>query len=208
MKHRRGLNLIELVIVIGILSTIFVGIFSTYYTALKITNTSAPKGGTTRKDIIYSIENVQSTLAQAFYIQGVKRLVFRGKGEGNPSERTDKVIFAANHPGAEDIGLPAIREVAFYLKKMPESNGYYYLIRREDEMVDASPLRGGIEHVLLDHVKSFQLKYTSIGDKWLDAWDTSLTNKLPRLIRIEIIAIVGKQEVKYESLAFPGLFFK
>lgn len=208
LTYRRGLNLIELVVVVMILGVIFSGIFATYYTAMQISKNSAPKKGTSRKDIIFSIENIRNTFTQAYYFSGNKRLIFKGKGDGEAKERRDKVIFAAHHTSAEDLGLPAIREVAFYLKPMSNNDKYYYLIRREDEMVDAYPLKGGTEHVLLDYVKSFQLKYASQGEKWVDAWDSALTNKLPRLIRIEIIALVGKTEVKYESLAFPGLYFK
>ncbi|MDX1957984.1 MAG: type II secretion system protein GspJ [Leptospiraceae bacterium] len=208
LQNRKGLTLIELAVVTAILGVIFTGIFSTYFAALKISKDSSPKFGTSRQSIFYALENIRTTFNQAFYIDGHKRLIFQGKPEGVQGARLDRVVFAAVHPNSEETGTPAVREVGFFMKPMGENSPYYYLIRREDEMVDANPETGGIEHVLLDHVISFQLKYSHRGDKWLDEWSHKDTKKLPRLIRIEIVAVVGDAEIKYESLAYPGLYHK
>lgn len=208
MGIRKGLTLIELSIVVALLGVIFTGIFSTYYTSLKISRNSAPSGGVSRQDIFFALENVRSTFAQTYFVDGHRNLIFIGKTDGVQGGRRDSVVFAANHPNAEEIGAPAIREVAFFLKPMPEKPEEFYLMRREDEMVDREPQSGGIEHILLEHVLSFQLKYSQRGDKWQDEWDTKDFKKIPKLIRIEIIALVGDTEMKYESLAHPGIFFK
>ena len=208
LKLRTGLTLIELSIVVALLGVIFTGIFSTYYTALKISRNTAPKGGTSKQNIFFALENVRSTISQTYYVDGHRNLVFIGKTDGVQGARRDKIIFAANHPNSEEIGSPAIREVSFFLKPMENKQEEFNLIRREDEMVDKDPLNGGIEHILLEHVTSFQLKYSQRGDKWQDEWDTKDVKKVPKLIRIEIIAVVGDTEMKYESLAYPGIFFK
>jgi general secretion pathway protein J len=208
IQKRKGLTLVELAIVVALLGVIFTGIFSTYYAAIKISRGSSPKHGTSRQSIFYALENIRSTFSQAYYIEGHKRLIFVGKQEGVQGQRLDRVVFAAVHPNAEETGTPAVREVGFFVKPMSQNSEYYYLLRREDEMVDANPTTGGIDHVLLDHVVSFQLKYSHRGDKWLDDWNTLDTKKIPRLIRIEIVALVGDTEMKYESLAYPGLYYK
>lgn len=207
-KLRIGLTLIELSIVVALLGVIFTGIFSTYYTALKISRNTAPKGGTSKQNIFFALENIRSTISQTYYVDGHRNLVFIGKTDGVQGGRRDTIIFAANHPNSEEIGSPAIREVSFFLKPMENKQEEYNLIRREDEMVDKDPLNGGIEHILLEHVTSFQLKYSQRGDKWQDEWDTKDVKKVPKLIRIELIAVVGDTEMKYESLAYPGIFFK
>lgn len=207
-KFRKGLTLIELAIVTLVLSVILVGIFGTYHTTLKISRESSPQGGTTRKNILYALENVRASFSQAFYIEGHRRLIFIGKNEEIAGQRLDKVVFAANHPNAEETGTPGIREVSFYTKPMPNEPELYYLIRREDEMVDTNPEAGGVEHVLLEYVVSFQLKYSQRGDKWLDEWSSRDSKRVPKLIRIEIVALVGDTEMRYEALASPGLYYK
>ncbi|MBP9886451.1 MAG: prepilin-type N-terminal cleavage/methylation domain-containing protein [Leptospiraceae bacterium] len=205
---RRGMTLIELSIVVAILGVIFSGIFGAYYAALKISRDSDPRGGTTRKEIFFALENLRSTFSQTFYVTGHKRLIFEAKNETTSAGRADSVTFAANHTNSEETGSPAIREVSYFLRQMCDDCEYYYLMRREDEMVDADPRAGGTEHMILSHVKSFQLKYSQRGDKWQDEWSSADLKKIPKLIRIELIAVVGETELKYETLAYPGLFFK
>jgi prepilin-type N-terminal cleavage/methylation domain-containing protein len=100
---RKGLTLIELSIVVALLGVIFTGIFSTYYTSLKISRNTTPKGGTSRQNIFFAIENIRSTLSQTYYVDGHRNLVFVGKTDGVQNARRDMVTFAANHPNAEEI---------------------------------------------------------------------------------------------------------
>jgi general secretion pathway protein J len=156
------------------------------------------------------MENIRSTLTRAYFIDNQRRILFVGKQEGALGTRNDRIVFATANPNSEEEGQSSIREVSFYLKLMPGAKleGLSYLIRREDEMVDSFPTQGGVEHILLENVKSFQIKYSERGDKWVDDWNSRTTKKIPRLIRFEIISLVGNAFVKYESLAHPGILFK
>lgn len=205
---RNGFTMIEISIVVMILGIIFTGIFSTYYTALKISRESSSPGGAAKRDILMTMENIRSTISMAFFHQSQRRLIFIGKNDGRSGERKDRLDFAATHPNSEETSMPEVREVSFYLKPMAENSDYNVLIRREDEMVDRYPKSGGTEYELLGYVKSFQLKYSKTGAKWEDEWDSKLTKVLPRLIRIELIVNSGHREVRYETLAFPGILFK
>jgi general secretion pathway protein J len=207
---RSGLTLIELAVVTAVLSVLLTGIFGTYYTAMKISRNSSPIGGTNRQAIFFALENIRSSFAQTYFVDGHRRLIFIAKDGGVAGQRLDIVNFAANHPNAEETGTVGVREVSFYTRSMndPDYPDLYYLIRREDEMVDMQPESGGLEHILLDHVISFQLKYSQRGDKWVDEWNSRDTKRVPKLIRIEIVAKVGDEPMKYESLAAPGLHYK
>ncbi|WP_061218870.1 type II secretion system protein GspJ [Leptospira weilii] len=205
---RNGFTLIEISIVVMILGVIFVGIFSTYYTSLRISRESSSSGGAAKRDILLAIENIRSTISMTYFHQTQRRLIFIGKNEGRGIDRKDRLDFAATHPNSEETSMPEVREVSFYLKPMPDNSNYNLLIRREDEMVDRYPKSGGTEYTLLTYVKSFQLRYSRTGAKWEDEWDSKLTKSIPRLIRIELIVNSGKKEVRYETLAFPGILFK
>ncbi|WP_061222406.1 type II secretion system protein GspJ [Leptospira weilii] len=205
---RNGFTLIEISIVVMILGVIFAGIFSTYYTSLRISRESSSSGGAAKRDILLAIENIRSTISMTYFHQTQRRLIFIGKNEGRGIDRKDRLDFAATHPNSEETSMPEVREVSFYLKPMPDNSDYNLLIRREDEMVDRYPKSGGTEYTLLTHVKSFQLRYSRTGAKWEDEWDSKLTKSIPRLIRIELIVNSGKREVRYETLAFPGILFK
>jgi general secretion pathway protein J len=207
-KFRKGLTLIEISIVVMLVSMLFMEVFAAYFFSLKIAREADPRGGVTRTALIQAIENLRLSFTRTYFFESQKRLLFVGKNEGTTGERKDRVSFASSHPNSEELNEPSVREVSFYLKRMEDNTELYSLIRREDDMVDNFPLTGGTEHVLIDNVKSFQLKYSERGDKWLDQWNSKSNKKIPRLIRIEIIALVGKEFLKYESLAHPGILFK
>ncbi|MCG9874234.1 MAG: type II secretion system protein GspJ [Leptospiraceae bacterium] len=207
-KFRKGLTLIEISIVVMLVSMLFIEVFASYFFSLKIAREADPPGGVTRTALIQSIENLRLSFTRTYFFENQKRLLFVGKSEGASGIRRDKVSFASSNPNSEELNEPSVKEVSFYLKRMENKTDLFSLIRREDDMVDNFPLTGGTEHVLIDNVKSFQLKYSERGDKWLDEWNSKSNKKIPRLIRIEIIALVGNEFLKYESLAHPGILFK
>ena len=76
-----------------------------------------------------------------------------------------------------------MREVSYYLRD--QDNGNYTLIRREDEMVDEKPGKGGAHYEVLRDVVSLQFQYSSNQKDWLDAWDSRQKRRLPPLVQIE-----------------------
>ena len=207
--YRKGVTLIELSVVILILSVMFTAIFATYYTSITITKKIRPADGEDKIRVLSTLEIIRQTIVNTFYLEGEKRLIFLGQGSMTSSDRSDRIDFAAAHPEAFITMTPEVREVSFYLK--PDLSGNsdeFLLIKREDEMVDDDPLQGGIEHVLLKHVTGFRLDYSEDATRWLDQWDTRKKNKLPRLVKISISVNSEGDNRKYETLAFPGIYFK
>ncbi|MDF3821522.1 type II secretion system protein GspJ [Leptospira sp. 96542] len=210
IRKKNGFTLVEISIVMMILSVLFMGLFTVFYTSNKIAFKGSAKKGANRKDILYAIENIRSTITRTYFIDNQKRILFAGKKEFFSNANNDRLAFATSNPNAEEEGQSSIREVSFYLRQMPNPKleGLMYLIRREDEMVDVFPTQGGVEHILLENVKSLKFLYSERGDKWVEDWNSRTTKKIPRLVRFEIVALVGNAFVKYESLAHPGILYK
>ncbi|TGL59406.1 type II secretion system protein GspJ [Leptospira sarikeiensis] len=214
--RRSGFTLIELTIVAALLGVLLGMVFGTYATILKVTRPNASTEGVDREKAISVIENIRSTLTMAFYFQTEKNLVFvsrRGRksedGPRHPGESTKDhfIVFAAVHPNSEEVSLPEVREVEFYLKQK-DGTDYYTLMKREDEIVDRYPFTGGQEYELLDNVKALSFKFSKTGKEWEEEWDSLQRKSIPRLIRIEIIANMGNKERRFETLAFPGMLLK
>lgn len=214
--RRAAFTLIELAIVAALLGSLLVMVFGTYTAILKVTRDNIRSEGADREKAIAAVENIRSSLSMAFYFQTEKRLVFVSRrdrksedGKKRPGESTNDhfIVFAAVHPNSEETALPEVREVEYFLRKMDGSD-YYKLIRREDEIVDKYPFAGGQEYELLDNVKNLSFKFSRTGSKWEEEWDSRETKNIPRLIRIELIANLGNQERRFETLAFPGMLLK
>ena len=201
---RKGLTLIEMVLSVMILSVIFTGLFSAYYTSIVITGRAASTVGATSEELLQAVDVIVGDFSRLYYISGNKKIVFIGKPEGDSGGRNDRVDFAAVHPSAMISLTPAVREVSYYLKS--GENDYYTLIKREDSSMDNKTGEGGVEYSLLGNVKSFMLVYSENGKDWVDEWDSVLRKKIPRIIRIEIIANIEGREKRYETIAFPGIY--
>ncbi|PJZ68528.1 prepilin-type cleavage/methylation domain-containing protein [Leptospira perolatii] len=211
-SKRSGFTLLELSIVAMLLGSLLVLVFGTYTSLLRISKAASDSGGATKEDAMLALENLRSTLSMAYFLQSEPRLIFvsrkeRKDGKKHPGERGQHIVFAAVHPNSEETSLPEVREVEFFIKDLGEDNGLA-LIRREDEIVDRYPFSGGQDYTLLENVKSLSFKFSKTGSKWDDEWDSREAKSLPRLIRIEMIAKIGKDERRFETLAFPGILLK
>jgi len=203
-RLRRGFTLIELSIAILLMSILFTVMFTTFYAASRIENNTSPLNQA-RTQALLALNLVQSSLNQAYYIAEIDRLVFYGKSEGSGEFRTDAVSFASVFSGSEAVGLPAVREVSYYLKR-PEAGKPGSLYRREDQNIDDHPYTGGVHYKILDNVESFKLAYSLNGKEWVDNWSSKASRRFPRLIRIEITIKVGDRIEKFETMASPGLY--
>ncbi|TGK08684.1 prepilin-type cleavage/methylation domain-containing protein [Leptospira fletcheri] len=215
-RHRSGFTLLELSIVAMLLGGMLVMIFGTYTSLLRISRDNSSEEGADRQQAMSALENIRSTLAMTFFFQNEKRLVFvsrRGRksedGTKHPKESSNDyfIVFSAVHPNSEETALPEVREVEYFLKQGEEGRGYL-LMRREDQIVDKYPFAGGQEYVLLSGVKSLSFKFSRTGSKWEEEWDSREAKNIPRLIRIEIVAKIGSEERRFETLAFPGILYK
>ena len=138
-----------------------------------------------------SENNFGSLLPSSVY-RRFKRLVFVGRSTGAGDDRRDRLTFACVHPGAEKLGVPAVREVSFYLKGTEELEKGFTLMRREDQTVDDKPGAGGAHYPLLENVLSLEFHYTLNGKDWKNDWHHGNRHNIPRLVRIGMRVKIGK----------------
>ena len=204
-RLRSGFTLAELAIVILILSILLLVVFSVVGGIIRISSQTSPVRESKRQ-AFFALQNLKSSIDQAYYRRGSQRLWFVARKDGVEGSRNDRLTFAAVHSGAEDIGAPAVREVSYYLRE--QKGGNYTLIRREDELVDEKPGKGGAHYKILKNVVSLQFQYSSNQKDWLDTWDSRQKRRLPPLVQIELkIEILGKEHT-FRALARPGMNIK
>ncbi len=203
---REGFTLAELAIVILVLSLLLVVIFGVMNGIITVSTRTSPEREARRR-AFFAMQVVKSSIEQAYYIANQKRIWFVGRNDGLEGSRRDRLTFAAVHPGAEDIAAPAVREVSYYLRQQNEEDGYT-LIRREDEMIDDEPGKGGAHYELLRNVSSFKIRYRTNTKDWVDSWDSRNKQRLPIMVQIEILFLIKQKEQTLQSLALPGMNIK
>ena len=202
---RSGFTLAELAIVILILSILLLVVFSIVGGIIRISTQTSPVREAKRQ-AFFALQSLKSSIDQAYYRRNSRRLWFVARKDGVEGARNDRLTFAAVHSGAEDIGSPAVREVSYYLRE--QDNGNYTLIRREDELVDEEPGKGGAHYEVLRNVLSLQFRYSNNQKDWLDTWDSRQKRRLPPLVQIEIKIKVLNKEHTFKALARPGMNIK
>ena len=199
---QQGFTLVELAIVILVLSILLLSVFSISTGIIKISTSTSPSREAKRQTI-FAIQTLKSTINQTYYQKNRQRLWFVGRTEGIDGARRDRVSFSAVHSGSEEIGSSSVREVSYYLRD--QDDGLYTLIRREDEMVDTEPGKGGAHYEVLHNVESFQLRYLSNQKDWLLEWDTRKLKRLPPQVQIELKIRVGEKTYTFNALASPKI---
>ncbi len=203
-QSRLGFSLVELSIVILVLSILFTVMFGVFFGAAKITSMSSPSTQA-RQQALLTLEMMRSSINQTFYNRDIERLVFFGKEVGGGETRKDRLTFACVNSGADALGVPAVREVSFYVKEDPGGEtGTLY--RREDQMVDKKPGEGGSHYPVLKNVVSLKFRYTLTGREWKESWNSKEVRRIPRLVQIQIRVKIGDRTQKFETLAYPGLY--
>ncbi len=200
-----GFTLVELAIVILILSLLLLVVFTVVNGIIKVSTTSSPITQTKRQTF-FALQTLKSSLDQTYYMSNDKRLWFVGINDGVEGYRKDRLTFSAVHPGAKAIGSSPVREVSYYLRD--EGKDTYVLVRREDELVDDEPGKGGAHYELLDNVLSFQMQYSIDSKDWINEWDSRKRKRLPYAIRVKLIIKIGDKEYGFAALSVPGMNVK
>lgn len=201
---RSGLTLVELSIVILLLSVLFTIMFSVFFGVARIAQDTSPPSIAKQKTIL-TLEMMRSTINQTFYNRDIDQLLFLGRQGGNQENRRDRLTLAAVHAGADALGVPAVREVSFYIKEgKPGEAGT--LMRREDQMIDKKPGEGGAHYPVLEGVSSLEFKYSLSGKEWKENWNSKEVRRIPRLVHIILRVQVGRRIQRFETLAYPGLY--
>ncbi len=200
---RSGMSLVELALVILILGLLLTVVFGVVNGIVNISTQSSPSREAKRQ-AFFVLQNIKSSIDQAYYRYGHKRIWFVGKKDGFEGGRRDRLTFCAVHPGSEVIGAAAVREVSFYLKEEHE-DGSYTLTRREDLLVDENPGKGGPHYPLLKNVSSFELQYSLDNKDWLDEWDSRKRQRLPLGVLVSFTILLGEREYTFKAFASPGL---
>ncbi len=208
-RYKKGLTILEISFVIVILSVIFIIVFSVMNTMIVLHRSVNEK----KENIGTALQVMQELryfLNQSFYHNVLGNTVlFVGKKKGSDGDARDWLAFASVFPGAEDLGLPAVRELTYYIKE--EDDGSYSLLRREDSLVDDQPGMGGLHKTLLRNILSFQIRYSdnlqTAASAWKSGWDSRTSRSIPKYIRVQCRFSIKGREETLEILAQPGMRF-
>lgn len=200
---RSGFTLIELMVSITVLVTIMAVAWGSYSTVL-----SRQEQAQQETDRIHAVEQTMRRMIRELSMSFVTphdedaegqmfevryRTVFQG-------ERDEIHFTTLSHQRMfrdDKVGDQA--EVSYRVASVTnlEGRSVRAIIRRMDAPIDEQPDEGGVEMVMLEDIKSFELEYwddekaasAAGSDAWVNDWDytkTDYLNRLPSRIRVKL----------------------
>jgi general secretion pathway protein J len=196
MSTRRGMTLIEVMVVMVIIAMVSTLLYTGFV------------------QTAHNKERVEQDLARAHEIRmGVERIVRELQmafvsAQINPSPALQVVNTAfvgSDFMAGSRIDFTSFshqrlyrdahesdqNELSYYLGDDPHEPGMKSLIRREQRRIDDDPRKGGQAAVLIQNVHKFELGYLEpLTGQWLTTWDTTQAamqpNRLPTQVRIKL----------------------
>ncbi len=213
MKENQGFSLLEVLIAIGLLSTI--AGFSVYSVSRQLDDKKKYQETTDlHKEVHQTLTRITEDMRHAYLIQkedyGVANLnsrivkpLFVKKNEGLIFSTMANVSLVPNSPQS-DLSI-----VWYYEKPLPPDKKQ--LIRKWDtnfkDNIETS--EGAQEQVLIQDLKNFKVKFWT-GTDFTDAW-SSLTgdyaNRLPKLAHIHIEANPASSQNSFELESYVYLLY-
>lgn len=156
------------------------------------------------QEAVMALTRLSDDLSMSYLYQTQDHLGTSGQGE-----KLSEIAFVGKDSGSQDslnfASMSNIRyiagshdmeraEISYYLKQTEsedEDHAGYDLVKRVQSPPDAEPEEGGLEYVVLENVKEFDLQfYDKDQDQWGSSWDSTsaeTNNKMPRAVEIRLV---------------------
>jgi len=192
----RGFTLIEVLLSVGILSSISIFAITALSNQLEIRNTLA-RVNEQQHAIHTAMSRVFDDVRHA-YVLNKQNLILSGL-QGKPVHprllgKGETMWFSTHAIRSMASGSPQsnIAYVRYFLKDDPKESGKKVLVRAMDQTFKESIEREGVgtEQVIIPDVKEFKFSFWQ-GQDWTNEWDTDnseSSGKLPKMVKVRIAA--------------------
>lgn len=203
IENERGFTLIEIMVAVAILAVISVLLWQSSAVILNA-KLRFEEEDTRVQEAMMALTRISDDLSMSYIYQTQAQL-----GTGAHGENLTKIEFEAKDGGTQDAlnfaSMSNFRyikgsedidraEISYFLKQTEaEEKGDtgYALVKRVQSPPDNEPEEGGVEYVVLDNVKEFDLQfYNKDTDKWTSSWDSNapeFNKKMPRAVQVRLV---------------------
>jgi general secretion pathway protein J len=196
-RNRRGLTLLEVLVVITILSMISVLIYGAFdglsrsKTGLARINGRYQEGRSVMRRLAEEISGAFLTTHQPLVANQIVRKTIFALKDTSPADRLDLTTFSHRRVTANSRESDQ-NELSYFGAPDPNVSGKVDLVRREQTIIDFDPNKGGQVMVMAEDIDLFDLKLLDPqSGTWTDSWDTTQAtgqpNRLPIQVRITLV---------------------
>ncbi len=195
---RRGFTLLELLVALAAASFIILAITTTLF-SLNRAHEVASQQMEQRRALRAGLDLLRRELSATLYQSGNKQLRFLVEDRDYFGKPASTLSFITLAPPLE--GEASDQSVVQY-KPEAEDKNIRLTRSARDFFQDASvPLKA---FPLIDNLEGFLVECYD-GSKWVKSWDTTLTNRLPKQVRVTLSLPDNDKTISFQVLATPRI---
>jgi len=191
-RLERGLTLLEVMVAVAILAMVSLLIYGAFDSmnrgkkSLERMTDRYHQGRGAMDRMAMELSSAFLSLHQPLTQQQIRRLTVFVGTHSTPADRIDFASFSHRRL-TRDSHESDQNEISYFASQDPDVSGKVDLARREANMIDIEPKKGGEVNVLVDDIESFSVKYLDpTTGLWTDTWDTTQATSQPGRLPFEI----------------------
>ena len=200
VNDRRGFTLIEVLTALGVASLILMAVTGTLF-SLNRAHQQASQRMEQQRALRNSLDLLRRELSAALYRQDDKLLRFQVLDRdfyGRPASILSLATLAAPLDTEASDQL-----LVLYQPELPQQQEQIRLTRASHDYFQPETVKPN-PYPLLDGLEGFLVECHD-GSKWVRTWDTELTRRLPKQVRVTITMPDSPKSVSFQVLATPRI---
>ena len=214
MRNKGGFTLIEVMVAVVILAMITLLIWQSSAVTI-VTKDRFEKEDDLMHEMTLTLNRIADDLSMAFILAPTSEFIgkspsgevltkteFVGQDQGDQDKLTFNTF--SNVRYIKDTKQSDQSEISYFVEPQEDNPGLFNLLKRQSSPLDSLPEEGGKTLIMMEGIKSFNLRYYSEGlNDWIAEWNsTSLENphKMPKAVEIVITVPYPSEELEEEEI--------
>jgi general secretion pathway protein J len=197
-NNRSGFTLLELLVALAVASLIVLAVTSTLF-SLNRAYESASTGMQQRRALRTTLDLLRRELSATLYQSSDKQLRFQVEDRDFYGKPTSTLTFTTLAPPLEGETSDQVR--VQYKTEAQDKTITLTRASRDFFQQATTPLTA---FPLLDSLEGFLVECYD-GSKWVKSWDTALTNRLPKQVRITLMLPDSGKTASWQVTATPRI---
>lgn len=200
VNSRSGFTLLELLVALAAASIIILAVTTTLFSLTRAHETASAEMNQ-RRSLRSTLDLLRRELSSTLYQSSDKLLRFQVEDRDYFGKPASILTFTTLAPPLEGEVSDQVRVHYKAEAELEEQSIRLTRSSRDFLQLDTVPLKA---FPLLDSLEGFQIECYD-GSTWLKSWDTTLTNRLPKQIRITLLLSDNNKTVTYQVTATPRI---
>ncbi len=198
VTDQKGFTLLELLVALSVAALIVLAVTTTLF-SLNRANETASQEMEQQRALRTTLDLLRREISAILYQTGDKELRFMVEDRDFFGKPASVLSFCTVAPPLDGDVSDQLR-----VQYKPEEDGSRIKLTRASRdffQSDTSPVRFFPQ---IDGLEGFLVECND-GSSWLKSWDTALTNRLPKQIRITLLISENNKSAPYQIIASPRI---